>query len=56
MPETTRKVRCRVQDKYSNLCSGEAVDPDAELLICSRHLAAALRMLNQVKAKVSKAS
>lgn len=53
MPETPRKIRCRVQDKYSNLCSGEAVDPEAELIICSRHLAAAFRMLNTVKANVA---
>ncbi len=42
-----RIIRCRVLGKHSNPCTGEAVDPDGELLICERHLAAALRIFNE---------
>lgn len=40
-----RIVRCRVLNRLSNPCTGEAVDPDAELLICARHLAMAQRLI-----------
>lgn len=49
---TSRAVRCRVLDKHSNPCTGEVVDPDGELLICPRHLAMAMRLLDQAKARV----
>lgn len=41
-----RIVRCRVHNRLGNPCTGEAVDPTAELLICSRHLAAAQRVIH----------
>ncbi|BBA99253.1 hypothetical protein RVR_5793 [Actinacidiphila reveromycinica] len=40
-----RIVRCRVHNRLNDPCSGEAVDPDAELLICTRHLAEAQRLI-----------
>lgn len=40
-----RIVTCRVLNRLGNQCTGEAVDPDAELLICTRHLAEAQRLL-----------
>lgn len=52
METTARVVRCRVLGKQSNPCTGEAIDPDGELLICPRHLAMAMRMLDQAKVKV----
>lgn len=42
---TDRIVRCRVHNRLNDPCSGEAVDPNAELLICTRHLAEAQRLI-----------
>ena len=42
-----RIVRCRVLNRLSDQCTGEAVDPGAELLICARHLAAAQRLIRE---------
>lgn len=39
-----RKVTCRVTDRRHNPCTGEAVDPDGEILICSKHLARVLEL------------
>lgn len=42
-----REGICRYTD-YSagaRMCTAEAADPDAELLLCTRHLALALRLL-----------
>lgn len=48
---TERIVRCRVHNRLNNPCTGEAVDPEAELLICSRHLAEAQRLVSEAFAK-----
>lgn len=41
-----RVVLCRVLRRgTSGQCTGEAVDPNGELLICSRHLARAIELL-----------
>lgn len=48
-----RIVRCRVLNKQSNPCTAEAVDPNAELLICTRHLAEAVRLWNDAKARLT---
>lgn len=49
-----RIVRCRYIRGRSltgtSQCSGEAVDPDAELLLCTEHLAAAWRMVASLRA------
>jgi nitrite reductase/ring-hydroxylating ferredoxin subunit len=52
---TDRIVRCRVHNKLNDPCSGEAVDPDAELLICTRHLAAAQRLIRAAFQRAAKA-
>ncbi|MDX3689924.1 hypothetical protein PV726_06150 [Streptomyces europaeiscabiei] len=44
MPE--RIVTCRVLSGRGNQCTGEAVDPDAELKICVRHLSEAQRLIH----------
>jgi hypothetical protein len=44
MPE--RIVTCRVLNRNGNQCTGEAVDETAELLICTRHLAEAQRLIH----------
>lgn len=42
-----RFVTCRVLNRRGDQCTGEAVDPDAELKICVRHLAEAQRLLHE---------
>lgn len=42
-----RIVTCRVLTRLGNQCTGEAVDPAAELLICTRHLAKAQRLIHE---------
>ncbi|MDX3582979.1 hypothetical protein [Streptomyces europaeiscabiei] len=44
MPE--RIVTCRVLSGRGNQCTGEAVDPEAELKICVRHLGEAQRLMH----------
>lgn len=41
-----RIVTCRVLSGCGSQCTGEAVDPDAELKICVRHLAEAQRLIH----------
>jgi hypothetical protein len=40
-------VTCRVLTGRGNQCTAEAVDPDAELKICMRHLAEAQRLIHE---------
>lgn len=51
---TERTIRCRYLETHPrrgvNQCTGEAVDPDAELLLCTTHLAAAWRMVTAIRA------
>jgi len=42
-----RIVTCRVLNRFGHQCTGEAVDPDAELKICVRHLAEAQRLIHE---------
>jgi len=42
-----RVVTCRVLSGRGVQCTGEAVDPGAELKICSRHLAEAQRLIHE---------
>lgn len=44
---TARYVTCRVLSGKGNQCTAEAVDPTAELLICTRHLAQAQRLIHE---------
>lgn len=48
---TAPYVTCRVLSGKGNQCTAEAVDPAAELLICTRHLAAAQRLISGALAK-----
>ncbi|MCZ4099865.1 hypothetical protein [Streptomyces sp. H39-C1] len=43
---------CRVQNGRGVQCTAEAVDPDAELKICTRHLAEAQRLIRDAMRKV----
>jgi hypothetical protein len=40
-------VTCRVLSGRGVQCTGEAVDPNAELKICARHLAEAQRLIHE---------
>ena len=40
-----RLTRCRYQRRNNELCTGEAVDPDADILICQKHLARAVALV-----------
>lgn len=55
MPD--RIVTCRYLKAYNTQCTAEAVAPDAELLLCARHLAAAQRLIHEAfqQAKKSEA-
>lgn len=42
----SRRVTCRYLKAFGTQCTGEAVDPDAEVLLCTAHLAAAYRLFS----------
>jgi hypothetical protein len=44
-------VTCRVLSGRGVQCTGEAVDPTAELKICARHLAEAQRLIHEAFAR-----
>lgn len=52
---TAKYVTCRVLSGKGNQCTGEAVDPNAELLICVRHLAEAQRLIHAAFQRATKA-
>lgn len=45
---TTRAVRCRMLDHLSNRCPNPALDPDAPLIVCVKHAAAAAELLRHL--------
>ncbi|MBC2904008.1 hypothetical protein [Streptomyces cupreus] len=47
-------VTCRVQSGRGVQCTAEAVDPDAELKICTRHLAEAMRLIERARRRAPK--
>ncbi|MDV7221018.1 hypothetical protein [Streptomyces prunicolor] len=49
-------VTCRILNRNGNQCTAEAVDPSAELLICTRHLAEAQRLIHQAFQRASRAA
>ncbi|MEU3667560.1 hypothetical protein [Streptomyces virginiae] len=49
-----RIVTCRMTDRWGNRCTGEAIDPDGEALICIRHYAAAVRTVSAAQANVTR--
>jgi hypothetical protein len=42
-----RMVSCRYLRRNEQQCTAEAVDPDAEVLLCSKHLARAMRLFRE---------
>jgi len=43
---TASYITCCVPNRYGDRCTAEALDPEAEVLICSRHAAAVLDQIN----------
>ena len=52
---TERAVRCRMTDRLHNPWPNEAVVPDAEVLLCAKHLGRAAALMNEIRAAASKA-
>ena len=44
-------ITCRYTDRRGNQCTAEAVDPNGELLLCVRHLAAAIELIRTLADK-----
>lgn len=40
-----RAIRCRYRRRNDDMCTGEAVNPDGEVLLCTKHLARAMQMV-----------
>ena len=40
-----RRTTCRYLRRDNNQCTGEAVDPNGEILLCTKHLARALELV-----------
>ncbi|MEV0156884.1 hypothetical protein AB0H57_24575 [Micromonospora sp. NPDC050686] len=40
-----RAVRCRYRRRNDEMCAGEVVDADGEILLCGKHLARALQLV-----------
>lgn len=49
MPE--RIVTCRYTKTFGQMCTAEAVDREAEVLLCTAHLAAAQRLIHEAYSK-----
>ncbi|WP_328620702.1 hypothetical protein [Streptomyces sp. NBC_00354] len=49
-----RIVTCRMTDRWGHRCTGEAIDPDGEALICIRHYGAAIRTVREAQANAPK--
>ena len=46
-------IRCRYLRRNEQLCTAEAVDPVGEVLLCSKHLARAMQLLNRAGAALA---
>lgn len=45
---STRKVICRYRRRNDEMCTGEAVDPDADILLCAKHLGRAMSLFRRL--------
>lgn len=41
-------MACKYTVEHGHRCTAEAVDPDGELLLCGRHLAAAVELIRSL--------
>lgn len=44
-----RIVRCRMTNTTNDRCTGEALDPDGEILICARHAGLVFELVNATR-------
>lgn len=42
-----RLTRCRMTDRFHNPCTGEAIDPEAAVLICARHAGLVMALIRE---------
>ncbi|MEU4675746.1 hypothetical protein [Micromonospora sp. NPDC023737] len=40
-----RLTRCRYRRRNDDMCTGEAVDPDGDVLLCQKHLGRAVALV-----------
>jgi phage terminase Nu1 subunit (DNA packaging protein) len=45
-------VTCRYLRRNEQQCTAEAADPDAEVLLCTKHLARAMRVYQDAVARI----
>lgn len=46
MATAVRRITCRMEDMYGDRCTGEALDPNGDVLICIEHAAKVMRLIN----------
>ncbi|WP_165959106.1 hypothetical protein [Actinomadura sp. KC345] len=56
MPTTQRLTRCRYLRKNDQQCTAEAVDPNAEVLLCTKHMARVVEHARATYARYRKES
>lgn len=42
---SSRRTTCRYLRRDNNQCTGEAVDPEGEILLCTKHLARSIELV-----------
>lgn len=48
---TATHTQCRYLRRNAQQCTAEAVDPDADILLCSKHLARAMELYRSALAR-----
>jgi len=57
MPTAQRITRCHyLKPNVDQQCTAEAVDPNGEILLCTKHLARALELVNARQAQLRRRS
>lgn len=54
--ENTTIVRCRYLRRNGEQCTGEAIDPGAEILLCAKHAGRVMRLVKERAQKVRRAA
>ncbi|MEU7609533.1 hypothetical protein [Micromonospora sp. NPDC049204] len=53
-PTTDRVVRCRYKRRNDEMCTAAAVEPDGDVLLCTKHLARAITLIRVATARSAK--
>lgn len=48
----SRMVTCRYLRRNEQQCTGEAVDPDGDILLCTKHLARAMSLFKSAAGRL----